>query len=183
MSIIREKNHEINDSIHEVVKDIEERGHAYRLPNVGMHESIGQMLMGGMPVKLISLMPEDLHAFSWDETVSSNGAVCIYKRETKDNPRGEFKKHLTITIQQCDFTLSRLSLAVGGFFFFIRDWFVADADAETEDLAREWAAKYWPGFEDDAVSLVNGLVVVHSIKRGEDGNLPEKHQSGIYTFS
>ncbi len=183
MSIIREEQSRVNDSIHEVIKDIEERGTAYGLPNIGMYESIGFLSIKKKPVKTVSLMPEDLHAFSWDQSKDELAGVVIYTRTDLDTPHPQFKKVLTISLARDTFTLSRLSLAVAGYFFFVRNWFDDTEEFESETKIRIWADRHWPDYADDLVSLVKGLCWAWATERTKDGSLPESFQQGIFTFS
>lgn len=183
MSIIREPYSRLNDSTHEVVKDIEERGTAYGLPNIGMYESIGFLALDKKPIKSVSLMPEDLHAYSWDETPEKAAGVIIYTREKADTPRPDFTRWMTIALDRDSFCLSRLSLALAGFFFFTRDWFDDVEDFDSDTKVRVWAGRHWPGFEDDAECLIKGLTQAWATERTKDGLLPEPFQRGIFTFS
>jgi hypothetical protein len=178
MSIIRSYNAFLNDSIHEIIMDIEERGKIYGLPNIGMFENNSNLIVRGEPITSISMMPDDIHAMAniGDGQMASEMTINIsfYKKRT-DLPPGKQEWKCVTRIKSEQGNLSRASLVMAMMFFDMRGWFDSTEEAVSHERARDWAEKYFPGYEDDAEMLLEGIAKLSvDYNRWSDGTLTNK---------
>lgn len=181
MSIIRAKNSEQNDAIHEVIMDIEERALCHGLPNIGMFETTDRMTVNKAPVTTISLLPEDFHIMAFLSKDHQNGSIVVYDTVRESNsPRVDFKRVIQVSYADGDASLSRVSLLAAGFCFNERGWFKGEKAEEIEEKVENWARIYWPGFTDEAISFVRGIELVYDMLTRKESVEDLKHGSLIF---
>lgn len=179
--IIRAKHWDLNDSIHEVIMDINERMTIHDLPSIGMFETNQAMLIDDAPVTTVSILPEDKHLLAILSHDQSNGSVMVYDMvQEKGNPRKSFKKTLQISYLDNEASLSRVSLIVAGYCFWQRSWFDGKTREENEEKVENFARRYWPGFTDEAIALVQGLFGTLTARENKE---QKELRNGPFIFS
>lgn len=189
MTIIRSYNACYNDSMHEIIMDIEERGKIYGLPNIGIFENHTNLRVRGEPITALSIVPEHLHCMAFMSEGFTDINVSFHQTEDVGTPKQDLRLDLRVRIKEQG-TLSRASLIVAFVFFQQRGWFESTEEATDGERARVWAEQYWPGYEDDAELLLEGLKKVSEYGRWNDGSLVNKEGNtkippidmGIFTF-
>jgi hypothetical protein len=181
MSVIRHTNHQLNDTMRDVIGDITERASATGLPPIGIFESFTALTFGNEPSCALGLLPEDIWAVASEVADHSVSSASFYRVTRKGLPTSKITRLMRLTL--VDSSLAKLSLTVALFFFLERGWFVAETVEQERELVTAWALKHWGGYESlagDLLDVVTRILALPKEAREDDGIIRESFEVGAF---